>query len=550
VVEGPASQTAAMVLIDAGTGPFIGASGVGALEVICDGVLADADTNLIRVEHSGNAGGTAINGSCLALIDTGAASGESFAAYVNSTNNNGLQVITGAVGDKNLVLSGIQAQTDMMVHVDGSTGTGWVGASDVSMVDIETDGVIKAGANLLRLDSSGANEAASFVAEILCSGNVVGSTDGTALRVIDSGTVAGTSSAVYVDSTANNGMEIQTTAVAASNLILTGSASQTSAMLSVDGTAGAGWDGASGVGMVNLAADGAHIDVAASLLNITDGTGAMIGSARGASLRIIDTTTAGADAWIAYMDTTNNDGLLINTGAVSDINLKLTGIAAQTNSMAVIDGSTGSGWDGADDVGLVHINTKDLEDVGAAGIFIDHAAQPKASAQGACARFIQSTGSARVGAYLVEIGAVATGGGLHVSGGTNLFAESTVFTVGQQSTSTARTSNATQQAGTSQIAAGTSFVNVTATTTEYISLPAPVVGNVIHIVNDGTDYELKALLSDTHYLNNGKGTDGDTASITIPASTFVKATVVDATHWTVLAWDNTGTAVVLEATTS
>lgn len=551
VCEGVASQVAPMVLIDAGAGPFIGASGVGALEVICDGALADADTNLIRVEHSGDAAGTAINGSCLALIDTGAASGESFVSYLSSTYNNGLQIITGATGNKNLVLSGVAAQVDNIIYVDGSTGSGWVGASTVGMVDLETDGTLAAGANLLRIDSSGTNEAASFVAEIICSGNVVGSTDGTALRVIDSGNVAGTSSAVYIDSTANDGMEIQTTAVAATNLILTGSASQIASMLSVDGTAGAGWDGASGVGMVNIAADGAHIDVNASLLNITDGTGAMIGAARGSCLRIIDTTTAGADAWVAYIDTTANDGLLITTGAVSDINLKLTGVEEQTNSMAYVDGSTGTGWDGADVTGMLHLKAQDMVHTGATALYVDIAAQPISSGAGVAARFVQSTGSARTDAYLVEIAAVSTGGGLHVSGGFSTFTEKATFTAGAQSAAVARVADVSENGGDSVIAAGTAWVEVTSSTqTKYISLPTPTPGFIVWINVGSNGYSLKAGASQTVYLNGGKGTTEDDAAVTVGADVLVRAMCIDSTHWLATQFSATGVESTLGAASS
>jgi len=287
----------------------------------------------------------------------------------------------------------VASQADCMLHVDGSTAATWVGASTVGMVDIESDGVLAAGANVLRVDSSGANTAASYTAEILCRGTVAGSTDGTALRVIDSGAVAGTSSALYVDSTANNGMEIQTTAVAATNLILTGPASQTAPILNVDGSATTGWDGATGVGMVNLTGLGAHVHANASLLNITEGTGTTIADARGTCLRIVDTTVNGADSWVAYIDSTNNDGLLINTGAVADINLKLTGLAAQTGQMLFVDGTTGAGWDGADGIGMVHIEADGAHAHANASLLniVDQTGTMIADARGSCLRIVDST---------------------------------------------------------------------------------------------------------------------------------------------------------------
>ena len=77
-------------------------------------------------------------------------------------------------------LTSTAAGTGQMFEVDGTSGT-WVGADDVGMVDIHSDGILVAGGNLLRVDSSGGNATNSHAVEIITSGTFQGSTTGTAI---------------------------------------------------------------------------------------------------------------------------------------------------------------------------------------------------------------------------------------------------------------------------------------------------------------------------------------------------------------------------------
>ena len=306
-----------------------------------------------------------------------------------------------------------------------------IGAADVGLIDVATSGVLAAGANLLRVDSSGANTAASFAVEIIVSGTVAGSTLGTALNITDTGAVAGTSYAAYINST-------------------------------------------------------------------------------------------------------NNSGLNIVTGAVDMNNLVMTGLAAQAASMVVLDGTTGTGWDGADDVGMLEINTLIQQHTGATCMLVETEVAPIAGAEGACARFIQSGGLAVTDGYLVQIEATTLGGALHVDTGFVTFDEAltvgttlgvtgaATFTAGQQSLAVTLAAVATNGVATP---AGTTFVNVTSDGADkIIDLPTPVLGNVVYYMEStATGYEL-APQADTQYINNTLC--GSAKELAVAAAKLVRAVCI------------------------
>jgi hypothetical protein len=293
-----------------------GATDVGMIDVTSTGTHVHANTSLIYLEHNTGAPAASARGSCLRINDTTSNASDAWVGYISTTNNDGLLIETAAVADINLKLSSSAAGTGQMCHIDGTTGS-WVGASDVGMVDLDTNGVLVAGANLLRVSATGANTAASFVCEFESTGNVTNSTDGIVLRITEAGTVAGTSSTVYIDSTANNGLEIQTTAIAATNLICTGSSGQTASMVKIDGTPTNGFVGASGVGMFHLVGDGTLADADAStcLINYT---GTTASGANGSCLRIVDGgTSGGGSSYSVYIDAgTNMEAIHIDSGTV------------------------------------------------------------------------------------------------------------------------------------------------------------------------------------------------------------------------------------------
>jgi hypothetical protein len=132
-------------------------------------------------------------------------------------------------------------------------------------------------------------------------------------------------------------------------------------------------------------------------------------------------------AYAAYIDSTANHGLAIETRAAAATNLKLLGVQAQTASMAIIDGSTGTGWDGADNVGMLHLVSDSVHvHAGATMLYVANSAQSIASAEGTLARFI-NTGTAQSGAVMVEINAKdTTETALSVPNGMSLFSDGVV----------------------------------------------------------------------------------------------------------------------------
>ncbi len=115
----------------------------------------------------------------------------------------------------------------------------------------------------------------------------------------------------------------------------------------------------------------------------------------------------------------SGDGLQITAEDTDSVAARLIAAAAQTVSLAVFEGST-SDWDGADNVGMVHINTDaPLISTGASLLMVTQSGTPIASAEGFLARFIQS-GTAQTNATAVEIEVKATQPALAVNGITKI----------------------------------------------------------------------------------------------------------------------------------
>lgn len=281
--------------------------------------------------------------------------------YANTTT-------AGVAGSKGYEYIAAASGTGVAFRGDGSTGS-WIGANDVGMVDIDTDGALAAGANLLRLDCTGTNAQNSFICEILSSGNIAGATDGICLNIVESGAAAATSFAVRIASTNNEGIHVDsgvslfdetvtvsvadnagidalvvdqndatqnkdglviTTAgtgksIKATTETATGTgshficaANQTTANLTIDGDT-SGWLGADAVGMVHLTNDIAHGHANASMLLIDKSAAiAEVNDARGTCLRIVENMNVSGSppAYAAYISSTNNEALYIPAGEV------------------------------------------------------------------------------------------------------------------------------------------------------------------------------------------------------------------------------------------
>jgi hypothetical protein len=130
---------------------------------------------LADIRSSGNFTNSTL-GMCLHVDETGTAAGTSYAAYVSATANSPLGVYSTATTTPASKFWGIQAQTTSILSIDGTTGTGWDGATNVGMLHISVDdAMIHANATELFLGATAA----------------IDDSRGHCLRIVDSSSVAG-----------------------------------------------------------------------------------------------------------------------------------------------------------------------------------------------------------------------------------------------------------------------------------------------------------------------------------------------------------------------
>jgi hypothetical protein len=300
------SGTGSGFLADGTTGgaSWIGAAATGMIQAQSDGALANVAASLLYLAYSGNAGGANQTGSCINVVETGAASGTSFAVGVSSTNNNGMSISVGAVSKTNLTLYGVASQTASELVVDGVTNN-WIGASGVGMLHTKCDGALAhAGASLIYSTYTG-NTAAVVPA-------------GSCAYFYENGTIAAGGYAVGIKSTGGHALNVETAAAGFTNINVVGISAQTANMVNLDGSTGAnGWIGADGKAILAITTDGALAHANASCFNITNsGTGQA--ASMGTSLRVVDTCNAGAGSYAVYLSATDADveALKVDNGIV------------------------------------------------------------------------------------------------------------------------------------------------------------------------------------------------------------------------------------------
>lgn len=99
-------------------------------------------------------------------------------------------------------------------------------------------------------------------------------------------------------------------------------------------------------------------------------------------------------------------------------------------------------------------------------------------------------------------------------------------------------------ATTGTIPAGVNHVNVTATDANHIViLPAPVMGQVITLINGATGYELRSSDPATIGINGGTGEAAESA---VGANTVVVVRCVSLTNWIGQTFTSAGVAGVLQ----
>lgn len=468
-VIGPASTTASLAVIDGKTGSWLGANGVGMLHLKADGTLAHANASLLNITHDGAVAANAL-GSSLRIVDTATASGTSYTAHITSSTNSLLYLLTTtATTTTALTIKGTTSHTAALVAIDG---TNWIGASAVGAVHISGDGVLEAGANLLHVASSAANTAASYLVEIDASGAYAGSTNGTALRIMDTGAVAGTSYACYIESTANTPLHAYSGSIGMSAALFSQIQAGTASVVVIDATTGTGWVGATGVGALHIKGDGTLAHANASMLLIANSGATSAAAALGSSLRITDTSGASSGGYVQYITSTNNSLLGLVGVAVAKNQLYIGGPASQTASMVNVVSTNIN----ATDIGTVHIsNTGNLAHANATDLYVEHKTGTiAANSVGAVARFIDAS-AASATSYAVQVRSTANGC-LNITSGSTAYAALNIT------------------GGTSATA---SLVKITST-----SVNAADVG-VIHLANTGTLAHVDATLL---YVSQGTGT--------------------------------------------
>jgi hypothetical protein len=145
---------------------------------------------------------------------------------------------------------------------------------------------------------------------------------------------------------------------------------------------------------------------------------------------------------------------------------------------------------------------------------------------------------------LLNTGTTLTLSGALTVGGTSTLTGAVTATAGVQSTPVAVTATA-DGLTTGIIPAGTSWATVTSANADHIvTLPAPVVGNVIRLKNGATGYELRSSTPASIAINGGTGASAESAVI---ANQLLEARCTSATTWVISNYHTDGTESKLEA---
>jgi len=459
-----ANQTTWLQVVDGAAGNWIGADNVGMLTLKADTALTHVGASLLNVQSSAQPK-AASEGFLARFVDTGTARTDAYAVEIETTN------------------------TTPALHLN----------NQLTIAGADSAGVL--------FDITGID--------------TTGNTD--TMQIAHSGT--------------GDALQITCSEADSVGLNLVACAAQTTSLAKIDAATN-NWSGADNIGMLHINSDAALAHAGASLLQVVHATAQPITAGEGFLARFVSTGTArtnahaveievpatqpalasngivtitGQDsAGAALVQITGNDGtgnddtVTINTEGTGSglkitcddadsVGLEALSAASQTTSLAVFDGATGN-WIGADNVGMVHINGDTAgAHAGASLLQIVNTAQPIAAAEGFLARFVD-TGTARPGAYAVEIEVTDTTGGLKVDG-------HSTFTKGVQASSQALTATA-DGLTTGITPIGASFCTVTSDNADkVVTLPATVVGNIIYYYCAANGFELETPAASDDTIN-------------------------------------------------
>ena len=322
--------------------------------------------------------------------------------------------------------------------------------------------------------------------------------------------------------------------------------------LTVDG-AGISLDSAGTAANFTVATDGAAEDLTIGLTGATDSSIVISSTGTGADAINIDTTAGSID-----IDSADN----ITVGAADDISLTTTSadglislVSAHTAGDAVhIDANAAAGSIVNIDAGILDIDADDTVAIDAADEIVitttsadGHISLVSAHTSGVAFHIDANADAAsevQIDAGVLDI---------DVTGAATLDAASLALTgavtvaTGIQSTAIARTAT-DDGTGNGTIAAGTSMVLVDADSdaNHIIILPAPVVGNIIHLIETATTgYELRTSTPASIGINGGTASNGESAIA--GAITYVRCVCVSSTNWICSQFDADGDESKVEA---
>lgn len=122
-----ASSTVAMgIFTNGGTGAtgWLGATGVGQVQIVNDGDLAHANASSLLIEYSGTGAATGL-GTSLRIVDTGATA-TSYAAYISSASGKALNIASGVSLFETDVTIGVGSGTGADLICNGTTASKFI----------------------------------------------------------------------------------------------------------------------------------------------------------------------------------------------------------------------------------------------------------------------------------------------------------------------------------------------------------------------------------------------------------------------------------------
>ncbi len=217
----------------------------------------------------------------------------------------------------------------------------------------------------------------------------------------------------------------------------------------------------------------------------------------------VNTTTDSDTMTIAHSGA--GAGIDFALGSTDSVAIDVLCKAAQTTSSVILQGGTGAAdWDGADNIGMLHLtHDSAVVDAGASQLVILQETATKNDAEGFLARFI-STATAQASAFAVEIECPVTQPGLKLNTNLTIAGQGATDGVLFNLTSAGTAADAVQLVGVSndvlQVTAnatGTTGIHIVGVASTTVSLQKIIgdagagwIGNsnigMLHLTNDGT----------------------------------------------------------------